>query len=84
MIGIPVFIDAKNLQAFIDADLREVINKIVFVNLQGKIQEGYDATILPTNPCLQIAKLFTIQPKTRKTHGTQTRTTQHPSRSRSN
>lgn len=47
VIGIPVFIDAKNLQAFIDADLREVINKIVFVNLQGKIQEGYDATILP-------------------------------------
>ena len=47
VIGIPVFIDAKNLQAFIDDDLRGVINKIEFVNLQGKIQDGYDATILP-------------------------------------
>lgn len=45
--GIPVFIDAKNLQPFIDEDLRKVINKIQYVNLQGGIQDGYDATILP-------------------------------------
>lgn len=47
MIDVPVFIDAKNLQPFIDEDLRAVIDKIEYVNLIGKVQEGYDATILP-------------------------------------
>lgn len=45
--GTPVFIDAKNLQPYIDEELRKVINKIQYVNLQGGIQDGYDATILP-------------------------------------
>ena len=47
VIGVPVFIDAKNLQPFIDEDLRTVINKIQYVNLQGRVQDGFDATILP-------------------------------------
>jgi hypothetical protein len=47
VIDTPVFIDAKNLQPFIDEDLRAVINKIEYVNLSNKKQEGYDATILP-------------------------------------
>lgn len=47
VIDIPVFIDAKNLQPFIDEDLRAVINKIEYVNLSNKKQEGFDATILP-------------------------------------
>ena len=47
VIGIPVFMDAKNLQAFIDEDLRHVIKKVEYRNKQGKIQEGLDATILP-------------------------------------
>ena len=47
VIGVPVFIDAKNLQPFIDEDIRKVINKIQYVNLQGRVQDGFDATILP-------------------------------------
>lgn len=47
VIGIPVFMDAKNLQSFIDEDLRHVIKKVEYRNKQGKIQEGFDATILP-------------------------------------
>lgn len=47
VIDTPVFIDAKNLQPFIDEDLRAVINKIEYVNLSNKKQEGFDATILP-------------------------------------
>lgn len=47
VIGTPVFIDAKNLQAFIGADLRAVINKVQYVNKSGRVQDGYDAIILP-------------------------------------
>nr|DAN73711.1 MAG TPA: P63C domain protein [Caudoviricetes sp.] len=47
VIDTPVFIDAKNLQPFIDEDLRAVINKIEYVNLSNKKQEGFNATILP-------------------------------------
>ena len=43
----PVFMDAKNLQPFISDDLKEVINKIEYVDTKGNIQSGYDATILP-------------------------------------
>ena len=43
----PVFMDAKNLQPFISNDLKEVINKIEYVDTKGNIQSGYDATILP-------------------------------------
>jgi len=38
VIDTPVFIDAKNLQPFIDEDLRAVINKIEYVNLSNKKQ----------------------------------------------
>ncbi len=47
VIGIPVFMDAKNLQPFISNDLRVMINRIEYKNLNGKIQQGYNANILP-------------------------------------
>ena len=47
VIGIPVFMDAKNLQPFISAELRDVINRIEYINLSGKTQLGYNANILP-------------------------------------
>lgn len=47
VIGIPVFMDAKNLQPFISNDLRAMINRIEYKNLNGKIQQGYNANILP-------------------------------------
>lgn len=47
LIGIPVFMDAKNLQPFINKDLEGVIGKVEYLDKKGKIQEGYDANILP-------------------------------------
>lgn len=47
LINIPVFMDAKNLQPFVDRDLRAVINKVQYVSMGGKIQEGYDVLIIP-------------------------------------
>lgn len=44
---IPTFMDAKNLQPYINQDLVTVINKIDYSNLNGKKQQGYDASILP-------------------------------------
>lgn len=45
--GIPVFMDAKNLQPFINEDLMAVINKIEYIGLNEKKQIGFDANILP-------------------------------------
>ena len=47
VIGIPTFMDAKNLQPLISSDLRAVINKIEYIGLNGKTQLGFDANILP-------------------------------------
>lgn len=47
VINTPVFMDAQNLQPFIKDDIREVINKIVYIDRKGKLQEGYNALILP-------------------------------------
>ena len=47
LIGIPVFMDAKNLQPFINRDLEGVIGKVEYLDKKGRKQEGYDANILP-------------------------------------
>lgn len=47
VIGIPVFMDAKNLQPYISEELRSMINKIDYIALSGGRQSGYDASILP-------------------------------------
>lgn len=47
MIGIPTFMDAQNLQPLVSEDLRAVINKIEYIGLNGKVQLGFDANILP-------------------------------------
>ncbi|NHM08320.1 hypothetical protein G4D82_13915 [Flavobacterium sp. CYK-4] len=39
--------DAQNLQPFISEELMAVINKIEYIGVNNKKQEGYDATILP-------------------------------------
>ena len=44
---IPTFMDAKNLQPYINQDLEKVINKVDYKGLNGKSQQGYDANILP-------------------------------------
>lgn len=45
--GIPAFMDAQNLQQFVDKDLRAVIIKVEYLDKKGKLQQGFDANILP-------------------------------------
>jgi len=47
LINMPVFMDAQNLKSHITQELRDVINKIEYIGVNGKKQEGYDAIILP-------------------------------------
>jgi hypothetical protein len=46
-IKVPSFMDAKNLEPFIDKVLSGVINPIEFKNNQGAIVYGYRAEIIP-------------------------------------
>lgn len=43
----PVFIDAKNLQPFIDEGLEEVLELLKYNSKNGNLTEGYNAEILP-------------------------------------
>ncbi len=43
----PAFVDAKNLQPFIDEGLEEVLNLIEYKSKSGVVTEGYNAEILP-------------------------------------
>lgn len=47
LIDVPVFIDAKNLQPFIDESLKEMISPIEFLNKKGKKTKGFNAKMLP-------------------------------------
>lgn len=47
VLNMPAFIDAKNLQPFIGAELGGVLNQIEYKNLSGQITQGYDAKVLP-------------------------------------
>lgn len=48
--GVPAFMDAKNLQPFVDSALREYMEKIQYIGLNGNVYEGFDARIVP-NVC---------------------------------
>lgn len=45
--NMPAFIDANNVQPFINGDLREVLNTINYTSIGGNESTGYDANILP-------------------------------------
>lgn len=47
VLNMPSFIDANNLQPFIDRDLQEVLVPLTYINVHGKITTGYKAEILP-------------------------------------
>lgn len=47
VINIPTFMDAANLQPYIDEELMEMINKIPYIDFKGIPQEGFNAMILP-------------------------------------
>lgn len=43
----PAFVDAQNLQPFIDEDLDEVLKPISYNSINDNVTEGYNAEILP-------------------------------------
>lgn len=45
--NMPAFLDANNLQPFVGEDLRGVLNKIDYIDKNGKEGQGFDANILP-------------------------------------
>jgi hypothetical protein len=45
--NMPGFLDANNLQPFIHAELRGVLNSVKYLNKNGAISTGYKAEILP-------------------------------------
>ncbi|KQC33869.1 hypothetical protein AAU57_11410 [Nonlabens sp. YIK11] len=45
--NMPAFIDANNLQPFINEELRQTLNTISYTSKNGSDLEGYDANILP-------------------------------------
>lgn len=47
MPDLPSFIDANNLQPFINEELRMVLKGVDYINKNGSINSGYEATILP-------------------------------------
>lgn len=47
LINMPAFLDAKNLQPFVDNDLKALINQIQFEKKNGKTDSGFNALILP-------------------------------------
>lgn len=45
--NMPAFIDANNVQPYINQDLRAVLNTITYLSKNGNESTGYDANILP-------------------------------------
>jgi hypothetical protein len=45
VIGVPAFMDAANLQPFVDEQLMSVIKKVEYFDKNGKEQQGFDANI---------------------------------------
>ena len=48
VIGIPTFMDAKNLQTYVNEEVKGVIKKIDYLDTKGSKQQGFDCLILPT------------------------------------
>jgi phage protein len=48
VIGIPTFMDAKNLQPYVNEDVKSVIRKVEYLDVKGVPQQGFDCLILPT------------------------------------
>lgn len=48
VIGIPTFMDAKNLQSYVNEGVKNVIKKVEYLDIKGTVQQGFDCLILPT------------------------------------
>ena len=48
VIGRPTFMDAKNLQRYVNEEVIHVIKKVDYLDIKGSQQQGFDCLILPT------------------------------------
>lgn len=48
VIGIPTFMDAKNLQQYVNEEVKDVIKKVDYLDIKGTHQQGFNCLILPT------------------------------------
>lgn len=48
VIGIPTFMDAKNLQQYVNEEVKDVIRKVDYLDIKGTHQQGFNCLILPT------------------------------------
>jgi P63C domain len=62
----PSFIDANNLQAFINKDLEDVLTIIEFKDKRGTVRSGYDASILPKLCKVYLDARASINPSTNR------------------
>lgn len=46
-IKIPPFMDAKNLQVYINEEIKVLIKRVEYEDINGKQQQGYDCQLLP-------------------------------------
>ena len=49
----PSFLDANNIQVYVNEELRSLINEVYYEGLNGKDQKGYNARIVP-----KVAKVY--------------------------
>lgn len=47
LIGIPTFMDAKNLQPYVNDEAIQLLTKVEYIDIHGGVQQGFDCKILP-------------------------------------
>ncbi|MCB2409407.1 P63C domain-containing protein [Hymenobacter lucidus] len=62
----PAFLNARNLQAFVDYQLRELLVPIDYLDMGGNEKRGYNAMILPKLCKVYLDARSTLDPDTRK------------------
>ena len=43
----PSFLDANNLQPYVDQELKDMIKEVEYISIDGKVVKGYNARIIP-------------------------------------
>lgn len=47
LVGIPTFMDAKNLQPYVNDETLHLLAKVEYIDIHGGVQQGFDCKILP-------------------------------------
>lgn len=47
LVGVPTFMDAKNLQPYVNDEAIKLLKKVEYIDIHGGVQQGFDCQILP-------------------------------------